>query len=150
MDMCGVLAKFALDSRQTGVLWYREARNLADADRQRLRAKLRTATRAMTTAVQRSRPELSRVQAELLAACASDAMVSISFHRLQLPRRAYESLLTSLAMRVVSLEQPGDGAVEADANRAARSSLRTAASRGTARRRKSSVRHPWLQCGEHR
>lgn len=122
-DMCGVLATFALDSRQTGVLWYRESRNLPDTDRERLRAKLRTAIRAMTATVQRSRPELGRGQAELLAACACDAMISISFHRLQLPRRPYESLLNSLAMRVVSLEQPGDGAVEADASRAARTVL---------------------------
>src|SRR5581483_3803370 len=62
----------------------------------------------LTGTVSVARPELSTGQAELLGLCAIDAVSSVSFHRLELPRSDYVDLLAELARRVMQLPMRTD------------------------------------------
>lgn len=97
------LAEWALDHREAGVLWQREARNL-DADQLRgLREELRASTNMFAASVQCVRPGLDWSQADVLAWCALGVLASVSFHSLSLPRRQYVDLLASMVFTVVNL-----------------------------------------------
>ncbi|MCW2783542.1 MAG: TetR family transcriptional regulator [Marmoricola sp.] len=98
------LVRSVLDLRYIGVLWQREARNLPEAERADLRRKVRQVNESLGAAVAAHRPELTAGQAELLAACAVDAVTSVSFHRLTLPPADFERLLVDLCLRVLHLE----------------------------------------------
>jgi AcrR family transcriptional regulator len=99
-------ARTALAYRPLGVLWQRESRNLPEDQQAHLRARLRTAGRTLADTLAALRPELTRVQAEFLAACGVNAMSSISFHRLQLTPERFEEVLADLSLRIVQFEFP--------------------------------------------
>lgn len=100
-------ARTALAYRPLGVLWQREARNLPDDQLAVLRRNLRDAVLTLAGTLHELRPELNQERAEFLAACAVNAMSSISFHDLE----SDEEVLTDLAARVLSFEfgDPGPG-----------------------------------------
>lgn len=102
------LARMALDRRELGVLWQREARHVAAGDLPGLREELRAVGRALAVRVQAARPELTAAAADLLAWCIIDALTSISFHHLDLPRPEYEEVLAELAGIVLDTEVPVD------------------------------------------
>ena len=96
-------ARTALAYRPLGVLWQREARNLPDDQLAVLRRNLRDAVLTLAGTLRELRPELTEERAEFLAACAVNAMSSISFHDLE----SDEEVLTELAARVLSFEFGG-------------------------------------------
>jgi AcrR family transcriptional regulator len=104
------LADCALDHRQLGVLWQREARNLDAADLRMLREELRDTTGLLADLIATSRPEITREGADLLAWCAVGGLVSVGFHALSLPRDRYVDLLVSMTSTVIALDLDGHGA----------------------------------------
>ncbi|MCW2855594.1 MAG: transcriptional regulator, TetR family [Marmoricola sp.] len=101
-----IAARTALTYRPLGVLWQREARNLADSQRSVLRGRLRGAIGTLAETLQQIRPELCREQAAFLASAGVNAMSSISFHRLAPTSEHFEDLLAGLALRVLSYDFP--------------------------------------------
>lgn len=112
------LATLALDRRELGVLWQREARHIAPEDRAAVREELRDFGRALAGRVQAARPELSPAAADLLAWVMSAVLMSPSFHHLDLPRPDYERLLAELTGTVLDAEVPVDFAGPTPARRA--------------------------------
>jgi AcrR family transcriptional regulator len=98
------LAASALDHRLVGVLLQRESRNLAETERTILRTKTLLVFRSLGTLIGAHRRELTSDQTDLLAACAINALTSISFHHIELPREDYHALLREMAQRVVLAE----------------------------------------------
>lgn len=100
------LAECAIDHREIGVLWQREARNLDQADQDILRGELSENARTLARFVERARPGLDGVTADLIAWCTLGALVSVSFHSLTLPRGEYIRLLVDLASTVAAFVPP--------------------------------------------
>lgn len=100
------LAALALDNRNLGVLWQREARHLAPADRDTVRDGVSGLGRRLTPRIQRARPELSPPAADLLAWSIIAVLDSLSFHHLELPRPAYDELLVDLIETVLDTPVP--------------------------------------------
>lgn len=100
------LARLALDHRELGVLWQREARHIAAEDRAELRDELREFGRATAALIGAARPELSSAGADLLAWVMSAIFISPSFHHLDLPRPDYERVLAEFAGTVLDTELP--------------------------------------------
>lgn len=90
------LAALALDHRELGVLWHREARHMRQADVDALRSDLRAIARALTSRVLLAHPGLSRAAADLQAWSMLAIMMSTSFHHLDLPRPAYDELMAEM------------------------------------------------------
>jgi AcrR family transcriptional regulator len=107
-----VLAAAILDNRLTGVLMQRESRNLSTDAAAQIRKKRVQISAWLTAELSARRPELTTEQAELLSVCASDAITSVSFHRLDLPRPDYERLLAELGTRVMLMDPPASAVKE--------------------------------------
>jgi AcrR family transcriptional regulator len=104
------LAETALDHRRIGVLWQRESRHLPPAARQRLRGTLVDIAAQFAAFVARRRPDLREADWDLLAWACLGAAVSISFQRIELPRREYTDLLAGIIDRVVDTDLDTDPA----------------------------------------
>jgi AcrR family transcriptional regulator len=91
------LAAIALDHRELGVLWQREARHMAREDYASLRTDLRGIGHGLAERLRIARPELSAVAADLLAWSTVAVLTSTSFHHLDLPRPDYDRLMADLA-----------------------------------------------------
>ncbi|MFD7460482.1 MULTISPECIES: TetR/AcrR family transcriptional regulator [unclassified Streptomyces] len=100
------LASCALDTRSLSLMWQREARNLAPEAYQPLRDDIRTIGRQLTGFVHEARPGLADADADLIAWSVIAVLTSPSFHRLDLPRPAYEQLLAELAGAVLATDLP--------------------------------------------
>lgn len=100
------LAECAIDHRELGVLWQREARNLDEFDQRALRRELRDATGSLTDHVRGRRADVDEASADLLAWCSMGALVSIGFHSLALPRTAYVDLLVNMCNTIASVLLP--------------------------------------------
>ena len=111
-EIARVLAAAVLDNRAAGVLMQRESRNLAPDAAAQIRKKRVQISGWVTTEIAARRPELTTEQAELLGICASDAMTSVSFHRLDLPRPDFDALLAQLGARVMLMDPPQDATKE--------------------------------------
>ncbi|WP_370617707.1 TetR/AcrR family transcriptional regulator [Mumia sp. Pv 4-285] len=98
-----------LDRRSAPILWQRESRHLADSDRAELWDELTLIESKVSELIRRRRPELSPDDARLLAWATTSIYSSVSFHRVTIPRRAYERLLVSLGESVVSCDLYGPG-----------------------------------------
>ncbi|GAA4831412.1 TetR/AcrR family transcriptional regulator [Saccharopolyspora rosea] len=98
------LAAAALDHRQLGVLWQREARHLPEEQRDVLREELRVVAGGLAEVARAFRPELSAEDARFRGWCLFSVLTSPSYHQVELPRREFEQLLR--AMVVVLGEQP--------------------------------------------
>jgi AcrR family transcriptional regulator len=117
-EIARILAAQTLDNRPTGVLWQREVRNLSPEAAAAIRRKRAQISGWMTDEIAARRPELDREQAELLGVCASDALTSISFHHLELPREQFADLLVDLILRVMLMDPGTDVAREPRPRRA--------------------------------
>jgi AcrR family transcriptional regulator len=95
---------FTLDHRPIGVLWEREARHLPTEIEATVRAKIRHARDRFIDAVHTARPDVR--DPEPLAAAVLAVLLSPSFHSLELPRPAYDTLLTDLATRALTADIP--------------------------------------------
>jgi AcrR family transcriptional regulator len=100
------VATIALDQRQLGVLWQREARHMRPDDYLALRAELRSIGQLLADRVLFARPELSAAAANLLAWAVIAVVSSTSFHHLELPRPQYELLIAELLDAVLAAEVP--------------------------------------------
>ncbi|GAA4615269.1 TetR/AcrR family transcriptional regulator [Saccharopolyspora hordei] len=98
------LAAAALEHRQLGVLWQREARQLPEEQRDALRQELREVASGLAELARAFRPELTGQDARFRAWCMFSALTSPSYHQVDLPRREFEHLLR--AMVVVIATQP--------------------------------------------
>ncbi|WP_326956382.1 TetR/AcrR family transcriptional regulator [Amycolatopsis sp. NBC_01286] len=103
------LAAGALDRRDVGVLWQRESRHLEPAERHRVGEPLRRLAGQLTGQLRDRRRELTADQAGLLAWSVLAVLVSVSFQRVDLPRPAYDELMTSLAGAVAAADLPDLG-----------------------------------------
>ncbi|MCW3840929.1 TetR/AcrR family transcriptional regulator [Micromonospora yasonensis] len=107
------LGALALDHRQLGLLWQREARHLTPADRGVFRAELHGIGALLARQVRVVRPDLDPAAAELLAWAMISALTSVSFHRLDLPRPEYDELLAELCGAVLDTVLPEPAPVPA-------------------------------------
>ena len=98
------LAELAIVQRDLGVLWQREARSLDEIDQRRLRMELRQTTKTLARFVRLDRPDLSDDVADFLSWCVMSALVSISFHSLELPRDEFVSLLVEMTKKLIGIE----------------------------------------------
>ncbi|MFI0465711.1 TetR/AcrR family transcriptional regulator [Saccharopolyspora sp. 5N102] len=103
-DVVAQLAAAALDHRQLGVLWQREARHLPAEQRDVLREELRGVATGLAEVARAFRPELTGEDARFRAWCMFSVLTSPSYHQVDLPRRQFEQLLR--AMVVVIGTQP--------------------------------------------
>ncbi|MFG2056809.1 TetR/AcrR family transcriptional regulator [Micromonospora sp. NPDC048930] len=103
------LGSLALDHRQLGLLWQREARHLCPEDRAAFRAELHEVGALLTRQVRTVRPALDPAAAELLAWAMISVLTSVSFHRLDLPRADYVDLLAELCGAVLDTPLPDPG-----------------------------------------
>ena len=94
------LAECAIDHREPGVLWQRDSRNLDEEYQRPLRDELRSTTRLLASFIGAARPELDRVQTDVLAWCCFGVLVSIGFHSLTLPRKEFVALMVDLIAKV--------------------------------------------------
>lgn len=100
------LAAVALDHRELGVLWQREARHMTAEDRATLHDDLREIGALFADRLRAASPGRDRTAADLTAWAAIAALTSISFHRLEVPRPAYETLLAGLVDVVLDTDLP--------------------------------------------
>ncbi|GAB3139214.1 TetR/AcrR family transcriptional regulator [Amycolatopsis stemonae] len=123
-DLAG-LAAGTLDRRDVGVLWQRESRHLEPGVRRRVGEPLRRQARWLAGLLRDGRRELSHDQADLLGWAVLAVLVSVSFQRVDLPRPAYDELMTSLATAVTAVDLPdlGERAAEPVAEPANRREL---------------------------
>lgn len=98
------LATLALDHRELGVLWQREARHMRQADVDALRGDLRAIARALTSRVLLAHPRLSPAAADLHAFSTLAILMSTSFHHLDLPRPAYDELVAEIVGAALDTE----------------------------------------------
>ncbi|GAA0503355.1 TetR family transcriptional regulator [Saccharopolyspora subtropica] len=103
-EVVAELATAALDHRQLGVLWQREARQLPEEQRDVLREELRGVASGLAEVARAFRPELTGEDARFRAWCMFSVLTSPSYHQVDLPRREFEQLLR--AMVVVIGNQP--------------------------------------------
>ncbi|MCK2243747.1 MULTISPECIES: TetR/AcrR family transcriptional regulator [unclassified Crossiella] len=111
------LAALALDHRELGVLWQREARHMNPDDHAALRTELRDFGHILAERLRAARPELSAATADLLAWSTIAVLTSTSFHRLELPRPDYDHLLAHLVELVVTTPAPDTPPAEDSAPR---------------------------------
>jgi AcrR family transcriptional regulator len=100
------LAGMALDNRRIGVLWRRESRHLASADRLRMRHELDGIRDRLAALALTARPGSDVDTAALRAWFLPAVLLNVSFHRLQLPRAEFQPLLTELARTVLDVDLP--------------------------------------------
>jgi AcrR family transcriptional regulator len=105
-DVVHALASAVLQHRTVGVLWQREARQLAPADRSRIRTAVAQIGRRFATFIRARRPELGEGQAQLLAWSGLAVATSVSFHSLTLPEPAFTTLLSELIATAIDAPIP--------------------------------------------
>ena len=96
-DVLAQSAAFALDHRATGAIWQRETRHLSPAAFAVAHERMRAARIAFVDAATAGEPRATTTS----ALAALSVILSPSFHRIELPRSAYEGLLTDLARRAL-------------------------------------------------
>lgn len=100
------LAALALDQRDLGVLWQREARHMTPDNQAQLRGLIRQIGARLAESVYTVRPGLSHGGTDLLAWSMIAVLTSPSFHHTQLPRPTHDQLLAELLGTVLDTELP--------------------------------------------
>lgn len=100
------LAGAAIEHRRLGVLWQRDARNLAEDEQRALREELRATTDQLAHLLQQARPELDEAQADALAWCSMGALVSLGFHAIEMPRPGFDELMVDIVSGVNATAMP--------------------------------------------
>lgn len=98
------LSAVALDHRELGVLWQREARHMSADDLVNLRAELSGIGDLLARRIGAARPELSAARTDLLAWSVLAVLTSPSFHRFDLPRPEYDELLGDLVGAILDTD----------------------------------------------
>jgi AcrR family transcriptional regulator len=105
-NVVDALATAVLEHRTVGVLWQREARQLAPADRARIQTGVTQIGRRFAAYIRTRRPELGDGQAQLLAMSGLAVATSVSFHSLALPEPAFTTLLGELIATAIDAPLP--------------------------------------------
>jgi AcrR family transcriptional regulator len=105
-EVVHALAAGVLEHRTVGVLWQREARQLAPADRAELQSAVNQIGRRFAACIGARRPGLSSTQAEVLAWAGLAVATSVSFHSLALPEPAFTTLLGELIATAIHAPIP--------------------------------------------
>lgn len=108
------LATLAVEQRGRASLWQREMRHLSPEDRRAVAGKLAHGDGQIRVIIQQARPDLSTLDAELLAWCVAAVFESISYHRVPLAQERAVSLLKDLAYRTVRTNLAADVSSVAD------------------------------------
>jgi AcrR family transcriptional regulator len=106
-DVLDDLARSALATRRSSLLWTMEVRNLLPEASREIRKEFRALPDTLAAKLVDSRPELSAEQVEVLAWAALDILASIAFHEERLPARAFERVLRDAMARALSVVVPG-------------------------------------------
>ncbi len=93
----------ALDWRDVGMLWQREARHLTQDERAALRVRLWDIAVSLARGIRVDRPDLEEHEAELLAASLLSVLTSLSYHKVTLGRSALVRLLRGAAMATLGV-----------------------------------------------
>jgi AcrR family transcriptional regulator len=105
-DFSQALAAGVLRHRGVGVLWHRESRQLAAADRRKFRAAIDRIAARFAALIRARRPALEAVEAELLAWSGLAVATSVSLHSLVVPEPEFTTLLSELISTVVHSPLP--------------------------------------------
>ncbi len=105
-DVSQALAAAVLRHRGVGVLWHRESRQLAPADRREFRTAIDQIAARFAALIRARRPALEAVEAELLAWSGLAVATSVSLHSLVLPEPEFTTLLSELISTVVDAPLP--------------------------------------------
>lgn len=105
-DVSQTLAAAVLLHRGVGVLWHRESRQLAPADRRAFRVAIDQIAARFAALIRARRPALDALQAELLAWSGLAVATSVSLHSLVLPEPEFTALLSGLISTVVDAALP--------------------------------------------
>lgn len=108
--LAAVVDAAAGDHHGVITLWKRESRSMDAADRDKLRDILLAINADVAAAIAARRPELSRMDADLLARAAIAALTSLSRHRLPEPAERAGALLSEMGRAVFAAELPPGGA----------------------------------------
>jgi len=108
-DVLDDLARSALETRRSSVLWTQEVRNLDEETRRGIRKEFRALPTTFAAKLEQARPELSAPQAEVLAWSALDVLASISFHEEKLPSAHFTAVLHDCMARIIALPVTGSG-----------------------------------------
>ena len=100
-DVAATLAAVVLRHRGAGVLWQREARQLAGGDRAKFRAAVEQIASRFAALIRARRPGLGAREADLLAWSGLAVATSVSLHSLVLPEPEFTTLLGGLIATVV-------------------------------------------------
>jgi AcrR family transcriptional regulator len=103
------LAVGVLDRRGVGVLWQREGRQLAPADRTRIQAEVDRIVHRFGAFITARRSDISPAQVELLAWSGLAVATSVSYHNLVLPETDFITLLSELIATAVDARVPEMG-----------------------------------------
>lgn len=101
-----VLATFSLDHRPHIGVWARQTRSLSREHRAAVREYNAVIVAGVATALCTTRPELSHDDAQLLGWAVLDVFASPAFHRTDLPRHRFESLLCAQATALCQTPAP--------------------------------------------
>ncbi|PSR68858.1 TetR family transcriptional regulator [Nocardia sp. MDA0666] len=99
-ELLATLAAGSAERRGLPLLWQREARYLDAEQRTELRERLRGITSRVADLIAAARPELTTADCELIGFSVLATLSSTSAHRIVLPRRRMEALLSTLSTRV--------------------------------------------------
>ncbi|MGV8874799.1 MAG: TetR/AcrR family transcriptional regulator [Rhodococcus sp. (in: high G+C Gram-positive bacteria)] len=102
----GAIIATTIDNRRTGGLYRWEGRYLVGSDRDYLRRALRTVHERVTVPLRALRPDLSEVDAALLATAAIGVVASITAHRSALSTKQIEESMRAAARAVLRTELP--------------------------------------------
>ncbi len=105
-DVSQALAAAVLTHRGVGVVWHRESRQLAPADRREFRKAIDQIAARFAAVIRARRPALEAVEAELLAWSGLAVATSVSLHSLVLPEPEFSTLLSGLISAVVDARLP--------------------------------------------
>ncbi|MGO9033865.1 TetR/AcrR family transcriptional regulator [Mycobacterium sp.] len=105
-DFSQALAAAVLRHRGVGVLWHRESRQLAPADRREFRIAIDRIAARFAALIRARRPALKAAEAELLAWSGLAVATSVSLHSLVLPEPELTTLLSELISSVIHSPLP--------------------------------------------
>ena len=100
-DVAAALAAVVLEHRGAGVLWQREARQLAPADGAKFRATSKQIAARFAALIRTRRPGLGTAEADMLAWSGLAVATSVSLHSLELPEPEFTALLAELISTVI-------------------------------------------------
>lgn len=104
--LLSTISAVAVENRSTGGLYRWESRYLTGSDADLVRDVVVTQHRRLRSAALRARPELSRIDADLLVSAMTSVVASPATHRASLPARAMQIQLSGVAADLLDADLP--------------------------------------------